>query len=608
MSKRLYLLLFTLLGFLPPLSTGQTGCSGCTVNLPPLPGDTLYLGQAPDGVTGEYYDGTMSFRLPKSTDPVHDIDPGTPAGLDISNISLVAIINVPPGLSWEPSQTSFNPQNETDGCVRFCGTPLQPGYYDVQVFVTAEVLLVQQSTSFTFPMYIAPAASSNDGFFMQNSTGCGEATVDFQNNLPSNGKAGYTYAWDFGNGITSAEENPGSQTYQSPGRYAVTFNATIDTFGYQLTTVLVMATGCSDVSLPPIFNGNPDLYVKIKDPGGNLIYSTNPVDNSPTPIAYNANLMLQEGTYELEVRDEETFGSNSCGYVYFDKNTTGTLESGDLKVVVNIIHPVSTVQSTDTVQIYAIPEAPVLSLAGIAAICKGDAVELEVNNYVENIQWFKDTSVMLGETTYDLLVPNPGDYWVEYTSADGCKSKSASTSVELISLPLPPAFHAIGNQLTLNNPDLLPAQHSLQWFQDGVAIAGATEETYCFTEPGVFLFTLQVTDETTGCSNHFSLGASFNPTYNCATAAPELAQVDASLRIAPNPTDGRIVVSFEHTQPTEISLSVFDALGKLAWKADEKMAAPLFQKEIDLGELPAGVYFVKIQTPEGGVSRRVVRR
>jgi hypothetical protein len=84
--------------------------------------------------------------------------------------------------------------------------------------------------------------------------------------------------------------------------------------------------------------------------------------------------------------------------------------------------------------------------------------------------------------------------------------------------------------------------------------------------------------------------------------------VDASLRIAPNPTDGRIEVSFEHTQPTEISLSVFDALGKLAWKADEKMAAPLFQKEIDLGELPAGVYFVKIQTPEGGVSRRVVRR
>lgn len=613
MQKGLYLRCLVLTGFaffsFSTLLPGQSGCPGCTISLPPLPADTIYLGAAPDGVAGQYYDGDISFRMPRTTTPVNAMDPSTPAGLTINNVTIVSLLNVPPGLDWEPSKFSFDTQSQTDGCVKFCGTPLQPGLYEVQVYVTAQVLLVTQSTSFSFPIYIAPAASNNDGFAMQNNTGCGEVTVSFENNVPANGNSGYSYFWDFGNGHTSTEQNPGAQTYSTPGIYDVNFKATIDTFGYKLTTVRVMNSPCTDFGIPPIFSTSPDLYVKIKDPNGNLIVTTPVIDNATYPAVFNINLMLGEGIYELEVRDEDSFGSESCGYVYFNKNTTNLLISGDLQVFTDIIHPVTTIESADSVIVFPLPDPPLVSPQGQVNICTGSEVELELSNYFENIQWYRDTVLLFGETGSGLSVSEPGGYWVQYTSPDGCKSQSEPVVVGLISLPLAPAFYAIGNELTLVDPSILPADYSLQWYQEGELIPGATGETYCFTEPGVYLFTLQVTDNTTGCSNDFSLGASFNPNYNCAiSSAEEPDALASSLRIFPNPTTGWVGVSFEKQQPGSVDLALFDALGQVVWQVQEKTAALIFQKELDLSTVPAGLYFLKIQTADGVISGKIMRQ
>jgi hypothetical protein len=285
-------------------SVAQVGCPGCNVSLPALPADTIFISDAPDGEAGQPYDHNISFRMPKTTTPVHETDPSTPPGLNISNIDIVAVVNVPPGLNWQPSQFSFNPSSQTDGCVKFCGTPLQPGLYNVEVFVTATVLTLNESTSFSFPIYIAPSTSTSAGFSMTNNSGCGEVAVSFQNNLPSNGVNGYSYSWNFGNGTTSTLQNPPPVTYSNPGTYDVNYTATIDTFGYQVTTVRVLEAGCNDI----LINTKPDLYVKIKDPQGNFVVITGVQDNADFPAIFNINLPLGNGTYELEVRDEDTFG------------------------------------------------------------------------------------------------------------------------------------------------------------------------------------------------------------------------------------------------------------------------------------------------------------
>ncbi|MBK9017068.1 MAG: PKD domain-containing protein [Saprospiraceae bacterium] len=289
---------------------------------------------------------------------------------------------------------------------------------------------------------------------MQNNAGCGSVTVSFENNLPSNGNNGYSYLWDFGNGTTSTLENPQPVTYSTPDVYEVNYTANIDTFGYKITTVRILDASCDDIAI----NTAPDLYVKIRDPQGNFVVTTGVQDNASFPAIFNINLPLGDGTYELEVRDDDTFGSESCGYVYFTKTTGGILTSGGLEVQVDIIHPVQTVQSSGMVTVYAQPNPPIITPAGVINLCDGEEVEL-VADYDQDIQWYQDTSVLFGEIFQQLHVASEGLYWLEYTSPVGCKAQSEVVEINIVPLPAPPTFIVIGNEFSLANPDQLPADY-----------------------------------------------------------------------------------------------------------------------------------------------------
>ena len=577
----------------PYFLSSQNGCPGCSTNLPPLPADTIYLSEAPDGEAGVFYEEDISFRLPKTTTPVNATDPGTPAGLNINKITIISLVGLPPGLSWEANQMEFNPDNETDGCVRFCGTPLQPGLYDVQVFVTAEVLVVNQSTSFSFPIYIAPSSSVNAGFAMTNNSGCGSVTVEFENNVPSAGQDGFSYLWDFGNGFQSLSENPPPVTYDEPGVYEVNYEATVDTAGYTLTTVHVLATGCGDTSIPPIFNGAPDLYLKIKNPDGDIIFQTSPVNNAPVPFAFTVNLPLEEGNYELEVRDDDTFGSETCGTVNFNRTTTGTLASGSLEVALDIIHPVTTIQTTDTVRVYELPEQPLVEPAPDVQACSGESVLLTAN-YDDNLQWYRDTTLLFGENFPELMTNEPGNYWVSYTSPDGCKVESDEVSFTLLPLPAPPAFFNDKNLLRVNEPSLLPTNHELQWLVNGVAVPGANGREFCITEPGTQLYTLLVTDLDSGCKREYSLGATYDPDFDCLTPVGE-ALSDLDVIVYPNPADQFIsVVLPSESLGQDYSIRLVDLLGQVH---DFQGQTSLIQTKLslDCSAFPAGVYFLVIE-------------
>lgn len=589
--------------FILSKSVAQVGCPGCNVSLPPLPADTIFISDAPDGEAGEPYDHNISFRMPKTTTPVHETDPSTPPGLNISNIDIVAVVNVPPGLNWQPSQFSFNPSSQTDGCVKFCGTPLQPGLYNVEVFVTATVLTLNESTSFSFPIYIAPSTSTSAGFSMTNNSGCGEVAVSFQNNLPSNGVNGYSYLWNFGNGTTSTLQNPPTVTYSTPGTYDISYTATIDTFGYEVTTVRVLDAGCNDI----LINTKPDLYVKIKDPQGNFVVVTGVQDNADFPAIFNINLPLGNGTYELEVRDEDTFGSESCGYVYFTKTTTGVLSSGPLKVQVDIIHPVQTIQSSGTVTVYPQPAPPVIAPAGVINLCEGEQVEL-VADYDQDIQWYRDTTVLFGEIFQQLHVASEGMYWLEYTSPVGCKAKSDEVDVNISPLPNTPIFEVTGNEFSLAGTVQLPADYSLQWYMDGNILQDENGPTYCLMEPGVFLMTLEVVDNATGCTNQFSLGTAFNPAYTCASSADEMADLASTLLLYPNPTTGQLWTNFEIKRHGEISIQIYDAMGKLVGQASFYNSNTQVRKDLDLAGLANGIYQIKIQTEDGWMTDRLIKQ
>ncbi len=586
--------------------SGQTGCPGCVVELPDsLAEDTIFLASAPDGEAGIYYAADVGFRMPKTTDPVAATDPNVPAGLSLDKLTILAAVNIPPGLSWEPNQFEFNLPEETDGCFRLCGTPLQPGTFEVQVIVNVQVSIVTQTSTFSFFVYIAPASSSTVGFTVLNSSGCGEVFASFENNLASNGDEGFSYFWDFGNGNTSTEENPGEQTYSAPGIYELSYTANIDTVGFLLTTVSILNVGCGDVAVPPLFSGNPDLLIKIKDPSGDQIFGTSPINNATTPVAFNVNIPVGEGEYTLEVKDDEFLvGDESCGSVTFDRFTNDTLEDGDLVVVVQVIHPVLTISATDTIVVFEQPAPPVLSPAEVQPLCDGQEVEL-VASYDENLQWFRDTNVLFGETSQMLIASEPGGYWVEFTSAVGCKAASEPVEVDFLPIPSVPIFMNENNLLVLTEPGALPEDASLQWFLEGIPIEGATDQNFCLSEDGTY--TLKVTDNATGCSNQFTFFVSFNPNVNCAVATNELTALERTIKIYPNPTNGIFFLSFETALPVGLAFTIRDLTGRFVLH-EAVQAQGHFVNAMDLSNLPNGVYLLQIESSNGLITRKIVKR
>jgi PKD repeat protein len=222
--RQLLLLLFCISTQLSFSLYAQTGCPGCAVNLPPgLPADTLFLQNLPDGVEGTYYNQDISFRMPMTTTPVNAIDSTTPPGLTISKIEIVSIEGVPPGLFWQPNQTVFETATETDGCVKFCGTPTESDTFVMTVRIKATVFVITQEATFPLRVYIAPKVSVTDGFSMTGFEGCGATTASFTNNIPSGGAPGFSYEWDFGDSTTFEGENPPPHTYDTPGIYPVTY-------------------------------------------------------------------------------------------------------------------------------------------------------------------------------------------------------------------------------------------------------------------------------------------------------------------------------------------------------------------------------------------------
>ncbi|RMG86540.1 MAG: T9SS C-terminal target domain-containing protein [Bacteroidetes bacterium] len=593
MKSLINALFLSVLSLLPNFLSAQ--CPGCIIDLPVLPEDTVYLAPAPDGEAGVYYNQDLSFRMPKTTDPVHALDPSVPAGINLDKIKILAAVNLPPGLSYELNQSDFTPSNETDGCVKLCGTPLQAGHYEILIVLEAKISVVTQTTSYPIDIYIAPATSDTDGFAMSNAFGCGEVTVSFQNKIASNGDPGFSYMWDFGNGAFSSLENPGIQVYDQPGTYVINYQAAVDTIAPTLTAVNLLAVGCDDII------GAADVFIRIKNPNGQTVFQTSPVNNTPIPISIAVNIPLETGTYKLEVKDDDPFGTADCGSVTFNFATNDTLSNGGLKVFFDILKPVFTVTATDTVVVFPQPDEPALNMSGDLELCSNETLQLEVLNYAENIQWYQDTILLFGETSPTLQVSQPGNYWVEYTSPDGCQAASDIASVVELPAPAVPTFSNDSNVLSMDNPDNLPPNASINWYLNGDILPGENAPTLQISETGEY--TLEVINEDNGCSTAFTFGVVFDP-----TLASEEAQTDQDRAwVFPNPTTGIFNVKFQTTDPQIIDFQLFNITGQAVWSQNKVPVAPGQAHTFDLSPLPDGVYFLKIQTDNRSVTRRIAK-
>lgn len=215
------------------------------------------------------------------------------------------------------------------------------------------------------------------------------------------------------------------------------------------------------------------------------------------------------------------------------------------------------------------PDVPII-VANPKEACAGETITLTASSPDCDgctYQW-NDPLLTVGEV---LTVSSSGNYQV--TVSNGVGTAIASRDITIKPLPTKPVITATVDSLMSSSTS------GNQWFHNGNAIPGATDQFYRPTADGLYM--VQVTEN--GCSNvsdivSFIVSLVNNPT-----------PFDGKVIIAPNPIGDKMTVINQLDNPLEIRL--FDAMGNMV--LFDKMP-PNTSREFFVGHLTRGVYLVQM--------------
>jgi gliding motility-associated-like protein len=148
----------------------------------------------------------------------------------------------------------------------------------------------------------------------------------------------------------------------------------------------------------------------------------------------------------------------------------------------------------------------VIAPAGPLTICQGNDTTLTLlTSGLLNIQWFKDGTLIPGQTGSSLNVTQSGNYTLTAENNDGCPATSNTTQIVVAPLPNvqitpsgPVSFCTGENAILSLNPAGL---QNIQWTRDGNLIAGANGQTLTVAQAGNYAAAAVSADGCPGASN-----------------------------------------------------------------------------------------------------------
>lgn len=452
-------------------------------NYPRTCPDTLAV-----ATVGTFYEGDITMWFPTSF-----FEPSVSLTVTMNTVEINGVAGLPFGMQWSANPQTVTPSQNEFTAIRVCGTPLNAGVYPLTISITvqASALGISQTINQNIPvtLFVNPSQGGNDAFSILNPSGCAPLQTTFTTNYPSNGNAGYTYNWDFGNGFNTQLENPPVVDYTTLTNdtfFVVTHTITIDTIGYVLTNVQVTNIGCTDNP-----GNNPDVYIIIKNGQGQEVLNNiggQIEGNPPFNFAIN-NLPLNNGPYTIQVWDDDSGllgaddncfnnqeGSNASLNLALPANgeagiSTLIAQGGSIILNYTVNKPVLEITASDTVFVNPVPPTPTATGPSNGEFCDGTSATLS-STWGFQYQWFKNDTILVDKTTQSIQVDEPGNYVVQVTNQFGCTA--VSDTVNLTMLPTPPV-----PSINLNNqnwPQTSLTGFGLQWFYEGFIVDGQTSQ------------------------------------------------------------------------------------------------------------------------------------
>ena len=378
------------------------------------------------------------------------------------------------------------------------------------------------------------------------------------------GPAGMTsYAWSGPNGFTSTVQNPtiANVTAAAAGVYSlVVTNAAGCSSVAATTTVVINATPVATAANngPMCEGGTLNLYGQPAGASSYLWVGPNGyTSNVQNPVITNVTAAAT-GQYVLLVTN-----SNGCQGV-----------------------------AVTSVTIYA---KPATTATNNGPLCSGSTLNLVggpdgmvsyawtgPNGYTSNVQ---------NPTIANATVANAGVYTLLTTNDNGC-SASANTTVEVNPIPETPVVTQNGMVLTSS------VSAGNQWYYNGTAIPGATDQTYTVTHNTGWYWVMVTLN---GCSSPIS-----NKVWVEVVGVPEMP-ASASFSIYPVPNNGEFTASIRYPVDDTFTIVVYNQLGEQLYELRNAVTTGgKLDTQIDLRPIPSGTYTVVFRNSTYKVVKRMI--
>ena len=384
-------------------------------------------------------------------------------------------------------------------------------------------------------------------------------------------------------------ENTGSITVVVNALPVLNF-AGIDTICAGDTTQITVA-GASTY----LWGHGPTTALVDLNPFGNTFYSVMGTDSNGCSAADSIEIIVN-ALPVVTITGNDTICAGDSTLLTGNGGTSYLWSTGDLTSMITAIpagNTTYTLTGTDgngcsgnaafSVVVNALPTP---TITGLDSICVGDTTILTASG---GLTYFWSTFTNTASISVGPLVNTT--YTVTATDGNGCEA-SASTTVVVNALPATPVITQSGNLLSTTG-----GFASYQWFFNGNPISGATSASHTATQDGNY--TVTVTNAA-GCS------ATSAPLAVIVIGITPSGFANFGLQVYPNPNAGKFTVRLDLERDRNVSLRIFDLVGKQVWSQQGDLPFGEWKQAIDLSQLTKGTYLLDVTSEGQRMTTKVV--
>ncbi len=190
-----------------------------------------------------------------------------------------------------------------------------------------------------------------------------------------------------------------------------------------------------------------------------------------------------------------------------------------------------------------------------------------------------------------VIFNTPGTYTVtlQVTSPNGTANTSANITVA--ALPSQPIIAQNGNVLSIN----LPANHTVQWYYNGIEIVGVNTASTMVNANG---------DYTATVSNAGGCSVSATGTYAVVTSMREI-DLNNDFTLFPNPVKDIVSISGNLIND-KVLIKIYNSLGGIIYAQETQNSGLKNVLKIDLTEQASGIYFINVMNNSTSITKKIL--